>query len=325
MSLPVLFYSPMPLLSGKGNAVSALRIAGLLDAAGVSARAVDAWNGEDATALVVLNSWRSAGLALDFRKRFPGRPLIAVLTGTDIFPHYPAHPDVDTALTAVDAIVAWHDASMEQIPERFRTKTHVIRKSAPDAPGPLPPAPEGECRVLLAGHLREVKDPFRAVEAACALPDSSPVTIIHAGEALSPEMAAEARAWMDRCPRYHWLGGISRERMWEELARARWTLNTSWAEGGANAVIESLCCGRPVMASRIPGNTGLLGNDWPALYPPGDTASLTNLLLRCGDGEYHAELTARAVALGRKSTAAAEATGWRTLLEQCLAEKAQHS
>ena len=316
----VVIYSPMPLVSGKGNAVSALRIAGLLREAGIEAAATDQPAAETADILVVLNAWRSAPVALDWKARHPARPLIAVLTGTDIFPDFPSHPEVIPALDAADAIVAWHAGSVAQLPERFRAKTRVIHKSAPEIPADMPlrralPEPPARIEVLVIGHLREVKDPFRAADAARLLPLDSRIHILHAGEALSADMAARATREMAENPRYTWLGGITRDALWQHLRTASLTVNSSFAEGGANAVVESLRCGVPVLASRIPGNTGLLGSDWPGLFDTGDTAALATLLQRINDQPaFYPELLAATAERALLFVPEMEKAGWRALI-----------
>jgi putative glycosyltransferase (TIGR04348 family) len=316
----VRLYSPMPLTSGKGNAVSALRIAQLLREGGFHAAATDSPEVDPADLLVVLNAWRSAPVALDFKLRHPERPLIPVLTGTDIFPDFPSHPEVVPVLEAADAIVAWHNESVQQLPERFRGKTRVIYKSAPDAPEPPPlprrmPEPPHPVEVLVIGHLREVKVPFLAAASARLLPEFSRVKILHAGEALTDEMARAAREEMQTNPRYQWLGGLTREALFRHLRRASLTVNSSLAEGGANAVIESLRCGVPVLASRIPGNTGLLGRDWPGLFKGGDSAGLAQLLHRCeSDPAFYSDLVERARRLAPHFVPDQERNGWKALL-----------
>ncbi len=314
----VRLYSPMPLTSGKGNAVSALRIAGLLQKAGVDAQAVDVPPVE-ASVLVLLNAWRSAAVGLDFHRRHPDAPLVVVLTGTDIFPEFPSHPEVITALDAATAIVAWHSESAAQLPSHYRHKTRVIFKSAPDAPGELPVRSypvEGRLTVLVAAHLREIKDPFRCAAAVELLPAESRIVIHHAGEALNAAMDQAAGEWMRRTPRWLWLGGIHRDSLWREMQGAFLTVNSSFAEGGANAVIESLVCGVPVLASDIPGNTGLLGRVWPGLYPPGDTAALAALFERCETSpSFYTELLDRTRTLAAQFRPDAEQQCWLDLLE----------
>jgi glycosyltransferase involved in cell wall biosynthesis len=54
-------------------------------------------------------------------------------------------------------------------------------------------------------------------------------------------------------------------------------------EGGANALIEAVTSGVPVLGSRIDGSVGLLGEDYPGWFPPGDDAALAALIARAVD------------------------------------------
>jgi len=325
MSAAVRLYSPMPLDSGKGNAVSALRIAGLLQAAGMAAEAIDHAPAADTAALVVFNAWRSGKLALEFHRAHPERPLLAVLTGTDIYPEFGAHAVVPEVLAAAHAVVVWHPEALDQLPAAFREKAVVIPKSVPELPAEPParrtlPAPPAPVEVLVIGHLREVKDPFRTADAAWLLPKSSRIHITHAGQALSEDMAAQARDLMQQCPRYEWVGGLPRAGVLHRLRTAALTVNSSFAEGGANAVVESLRCGVPVLASRIPGNTGILGRDWPGLFTAGDTGGLALLLQRCEEEPaFYDDLAQRTVRLAESLVPAREQITWVALLQSLLA------
>jgi glycosyltransferase involved in cell wall biosynthesis len=55
---------------------------------------------------------------------------------------------------------------------------------------------------------------------------------------------------------------------------------SSVMEGGANVIIEAVTSGVPVLASRIPGNVGMLGRDYDGYFPPGDAAHLATMLER---------------------------------------------
>jgi glycosyltransferase involved in cell wall biosynthesis len=55
---------------------------------------------------------------------------------------------------------------------------------------------------------------------------------------------------------------------------------SSRMEGGAHVVSEAIALGIPVIASDIPGNRGLLGEDYPGYYPVGDESALATLLYR---------------------------------------------
>jgi glycosyltransferase involved in cell wall biosynthesis len=64
------------------------------------------------------------------------------------------------------------------------------------------------------------------------------------------------------------------------LAASHVLVVSSRMEGGANVVSEALRIGVPVLASRIPGNVGLLSAGYPGYFPPGDEAALARLLAR---------------------------------------------
>ena len=51
-------------------------------------------------------------------------------------------------------------------------------------------------------------------------------------------------------------------------------------EGGANVIVEAVTAGTPVVASRIPGNVGMLGRDYRGYFEPGDARGLARLLVR---------------------------------------------
>ena len=69
---------------------------------------------------------------------------------------------------------------------------------------------------------------------------------------------------------------------------------SSRTEGGANVVSEAIRLGVPVLASRISGNIGLLGPDYPAYYAVGNGLELAKLMLRAAsDGGFYATLKRR--------------------------------
>ena len=44
-------------------------------------------------------------------------------------------------------------------------------------------------------------------------------------------------------------------------------------------LMEAICSGTPVLASRIDGNVGLMGENYAGLFEPGDAQALVDLLL----------------------------------------------
>jgi glycosyltransferase involved in cell wall biosynthesis len=62
-------------------------------------------------------------------------------------------------------------------------------------------------------------------------------------------------------------------------------------EGGAHVLMEAVCSGVPVIASRISGNVGMLGEDYAGLFPVGDAKALADMLVRFRhDPEFEQQL-----------------------------------
>jgi glycosyltransferase involved in cell wall biosynthesis len=64
------------------------------------------------------------------------------------------------------------------------------------------------------------------------------------------------------------------------LGRSHVMVISSKMEGGAHVVSEAIAAGVPVIASRIPGNVGLLGGGYPGYFAVGDERELAVLLSR---------------------------------------------
>ena len=83
-----------------------------------------------------------------------------------------------------------------------------------------------------------------------------------------------------RDPRIELHGALPHAATRQLIKRARVLLLPSRMEGGANVIIEAVRSGVPVIASRIGGSIGLLGADYPGLFPVGDDAALAELIRR---------------------------------------------
>jgi glycosyltransferase involved in cell wall biosynthesis len=81
-------------------------------------------------------------------------------------------------------------------------------------------------------------------------------------------------------PRVKWLGPRAHPRTRQAIKRAHLLIVPSRMEGGANVVVEAVTCGTPVLASRMSGNVGMLGADYPGYFPVGGTAELAALVAR---------------------------------------------
>jgi putative glycosyltransferase (TIGR04348 family) len=165
------------------------------------------------------------------------------------------------------------------LPEPVRAKTRVIFQSA-GARKTLDKSPR-LLRALMVGHLREEKSPETLFAAARLLADRTDIRIDHIGDALDPKLGDEARATMAAAPNYRWLGGRSHEETRRRIQRAHLLIHASRMEGGAHVVLEAVVSGTPVLASRIDGNVGMLGEDYDGYFPWGDAEALAALILRC--------------------------------------------
>jgi glycosyltransferase involved in cell wall biosynthesis len=75
-----------------------------------------------------------------------------------------------------------------------------------------------------------------------------------------------------------------------------------------------------VLASRVPGNLGLLGPAHPGLFPPGDAGALAEALIRfTRDAHFRAELGAASRSLAPRHQPAEELASWRALLSRLAA------
>ena len=139
--------------------------------------------------------------------------------------------------------------------------------------------------------------------------------LTHIGGAMDPAFAEEAREWMRREPRYCWLGEQPHWRALRILGRGRLMVLSSRMEGGANVASEALAQRVPIIASRISGNIGMLGSDYPGYYPLESESALARLLWRAeSDARFYARLKKLCVARARLVTPAHERASLRRLL-----------
>jgi len=273
----ILIVTPAPPRSRKGNRITALRWARLLRDLGHRVALAESFSDQSCELLIALHARRSAESIRRFHDSRPAAPLIVALTGTDLYRDIKTNRVAQRSLVLADRIVLLQPAGVHSLPASLRAKARVIQQSATGL-ATLPPPLSSVFEVAVIGHLRPVKDPFRAAFAARSLPESSHIRVVHIGAALSEAMAARARAEMARNPRYRWIGELSPATTKRRLARARLLVLSSRLEGGANVISEAISVGTPIIASRIPGSIGLLGEDYAGYFEVGDTGSLRTLL-----------------------------------------------
>jgi putative glycosyltransferase (TIGR04348 family) len=246
-------------------------------------------SGSDGTpidAMIALHARRSAAAVQAFHAAHAQAPITVVLTGTDLYRDLaadPPDPDARHALECASHVVVLQPRGHALLPPAVRPKARCILQSATrlrhvdDGPAALP-------TFVAVGHLRDEKDPLTLMAAAALLDADAPVAgsrIVHLGRALDDALGVAAAATMRGHPAvYRWLGDRPHAVARRWVARAAALVHTSRMEGGANVVIEALRSGTPVIASRIDGNLGLLGDDYEGCFAVGDAAGLAALLRR---------------------------------------------
>lgn len=284
-----------------GNSVTAERWAALLGEQGFRVSLVTGYQGEDFDALIAIHAWRSRQAIQAFRRRYPRRPLLVLLAGTDINHYLQAEPMATLAsLDSADRLIGLHGRVHEALPQGYHHKLRVIYQSAPQTLRRRHP-PHSTQQICVFAHLRAVKDPLRAAEALRRLEADSALQVHLYGDAETDQWRRAADQEMARNPRFYWHGSVPGETIAKVMAEARAMVISSLSEGGANVVSEACRAGLPVIASAIPGNLGLLGDDHPATFPAGDTEALALLLDRCQyDAAWLSDLEKRSLQLAER-------------------------
>lgn len=293
MSAPpsVAIISPALASANNGNWHTARRWAHCL-APLAQVRIEQEWRGASVNFLIALHARRSAASIAAFAERHPERPLIVVLTGTDLYRDIAVDHSAQRSLALASHLVVLQAEGMRALPPEYAAKTVTIYQSA----RALLPGRRSRRHfdLALVGHLRPEKDPLTAVRALRRLPAELPVRLFHIGGDLDPALAAEVHALGAVDPRYRALGALSQAATRQHIKRCHLLLLPSLMEGGANVLIEAVTSGVPVLGSDIAGNRGMLGADYPGWFPVGDAARLAGLIATAmHDADYYASLSRR--------------------------------
>ncbi len=247
-----------------------------------STRIVTKWPDAQAdrdAVMVALHARRSADAIAAWSSAHPGRGLVVVLTGTDLYRDIQTVAAAQRSLSLAQALVVLQERGPQTLPVEVRAKAHVIFQST-TARQVMSKSPR-RLRAVMIGHLREEKSPETLFAAARLLATQRDIHIDHIGEPLDPALGEAARATMATVPNYRWLGGLPHEAVRRRIQRAHLLMHASRMEGGAHVVMEAVASGTPVLASHIDGNVGMLGADYAGYFPWGDADALAALILRC--------------------------------------------
>ena len=266
--------------ANNGNWQTARRWARFLTAA-YRVRLAARWDAGDEALMIALHARRSAASVAAWRQVNPARPLLLVLTGTDLYRDIEHDAAAQRSLALADRLVVLNALGPQRLPDTLRGRCEVVLQSC-SARRPLHKTGR-HLRALMVGHLRDEKDPLTYLRAAQRLAGRDDLRFDHIGAALDPALGEQAAALAVRMPAYRWLGALPHAAVRRHIQAAHVLVHASRMEGGAHVVIEAVRSGTPVLASRIDGNVGLLGEDYRGYFPAGDDAALAALLQRCRD------------------------------------------
>lgn len=297
--------------SKNGNRTSALRWARFLSDAGHQVDIETEYDGSNCDLMIALHAWRSADSVKRYKSKHPDGALIVALGGTDVNTFLKTEPETTLpTMEVADALVCLHDQIGEALPSHLLGKLHVIAQSATPLSSTRQVS-DTSFDVCVIGHLREEKDPLRTAYAARLLPETSNIQVIHLGKAHNDEWANEARHEQARNKRYQWRGEVSGDEVRAEFAKTRLMILSSNQEGGANVISEAIVAGVPILASNISGNTGLLGKQYPGLFPLGDEQALAQLLNKAEtEPAFISILSAHCDSLRQRFLPEKEAASW---------------
>lgn len=307
--------TPAPLKLNNGNKITALRWAGIFKKLGHQVHLTQSYDGANCDVLIALHARRSADSIRRFRERHPRLPLIVVLTGTDVYRDIHRDRKAQQSLEYASRLVVLQKRALREIPKHLQNKARVIYQSAEALPA-RQPRHNGAFDVCVIGHLRAEKDPLRTAMAVRALPLTSRIRVTHIGQALDPLLEKRARQEVKHNPRYRWIGQLPHKKTRERLAQSRLLCITSKMEGSSNVLSEALASGVPVVAAKISGLMGTLGDDFPGYFRVGNTQRLRALLLKAeSEPKFYRALKNFAARVAHRADPRREMEAWRRLLE----------
>jgi putative glycosyltransferase (TIGR04348 family) len=331
--MKIAIVTPAPPDSRYGNRITAVRWATILRRLGNRVSILQTYDGKPYDLLVALHARKSHSSVINFRWDNPSAPIIVALTGTDLYRDIRKNRRAQESLDISTRIVALQPKAIEELRPSWRKKTRIIYQSVEDkqpATGACSNSEKtrttkaeaqtnGNFDVCVIGHLRAVKDSFRTAMAARSLPDSSKIRVLQIGGAMTAAMAKRAHREMGTNERYRWLDEQPQSRVRSILSKSSLCVLSSRIEGGANVLSEAIAATVPILASRVDGNVGILGKDYPGYFEVGNTKQLARLLTRAETSpEYLAELKASTKGLAVLVDPSREEQAWSDLINELI-------
>ncbi len=233
--------------------------------------------------MLALHARKSASSIAAWHEKHGGSKLVLALTGTDLYRDIQTDAASQASLAMASRIIVLQELAPLGLPERYRAKAEVVFQSTVSQP--TIQKPTAHLRAVMVGHLRTEKSPETLFAAARILDVDEHIFIDHIGAGLDLVLAKEALATAKACAHYRWLDAVPHEATRRAIQRAHVLVHASQIEGGAHVLMEAVCSGTPVLASRIDGNIGMLGADYEGYFDWNDAAGLAALLRECRKGQ----------------------------------------
>jgi putative glycosyltransferase (TIGR04348 family) len=273
--------SPAKIDSRNGNRTTAVRWRNILQDLGHKVTVSEKYSGQNVDLMLALHAWRSADSIQLFAEKYPTRPLLVALTGTDVYRFLNTHKqDTLKSIEYADRLIGLHAHITQSLAKKYHYKTRIIYQST-ETKLHRKTRLSHNFSVCIAGHLRDEKDSLRPAYAIRSLPSHSHIVLSHYGKAHTKSWERNARLEMARNRRYQWHGEVSQSLLQVRFSQADLLILPSRMEGGANIISEAIVAGLPVISSNIEGSLGLLGDNYVGYFEVENTQQIKQMLLRC--------------------------------------------
>src|SRR5436190_4713753 len=174
--------------SRAGNRHTALRWAAMLRAVGHKVSVLTEWQVNDQDDLLLaLHARRSHASIKSFRDAHPDKPIVLALTGTDVYRDIRTDESAKESLELATRFIVLQPNAIEELPKRLRPKAHVVYQSCSTKLKHKPV--KRKFRLCVIGHLREEKDPLRAMYVLRHLSKDLDIELLQIGQSLDDNLA----------------------------------------------------------------------------------------------------------------------------------------
>ncbi|MFM7008108.1 MAG: selenoneine biosynthesis selenosugar synthase SenB [Betaproteobacteria bacterium] len=317
----VVIVSPALASANNGNWQTAKRYANMLGTT-CMVRIVTEWDGARTDdVLIALHARRSYPSIAAWYAQRGSKGLCVVLTGTDLYRDIKQDPQPQQSLAWAKTLVVLQPAGLAELPLIFQDKTRVLFQSTTSRQTLL--KTNRHVRAVMVGHLRSEKSPQTFFGVAALLDKRRDIELRHIGGEHDQLLAQQAHDTAAHYPNYQFLGARSHEQTRRYIQRSHVLVHPSVMEGGAHVIMEALCSGVPVLASRIAGNIGMLGEDYAGFFTVGDAVELASLLVRFReDSSFAAQLRRQCAQRAYLFEPARERSGLITIVQDLIIKEA---